>query len=474
MANREDLEFTKNIQDLSVHGWPRVFSTSARSRRLFWLILCCVSSGFFISFAKQIVSVYGKRETYMTTKVTPVPFLNLPAMTFCNRNIMLDENNVTENVIIPENQNLPSTCANYTGKQFANSVNKLFFENACKMLMAMSRNATIMYELYKFDLRFPNNFSFVPHYWPCFEMNKDGNLGLGKEGEGPGFRMILFFNETDISNRPIAVLNSHMKEWRAGIYVDLHDPVEYIRSITGISLPPGFHTLINLKKVTSSRMKGPFSSKCYEDSDNIYVKILPGKHTVFKCKLACELNFYYNKCGTIGGFGGPFVDRTLYPNKSNKSEKDMLMCIFDAGRNFDSGICDCRLPCQEVKYETQVTYRKWPQSWEVKELAPILSDVTGISQSEIDIDLLRKHLILVSIYYSDLLETKLIEEEAYGIEKVISDFGGQMGMFLGASFLSLIEIILVIYDYVKRACGKQRSIRADGSVSNEDNSLPVK
>ena len=102
------------------------------------------------------------------------------------------------------------------------------------MFMAMSRNATIMYELHLFDLRFPNNFSFVPHYWPCFQLNKDGSLGLGKEDEGSGLRMMLFFNETDISSRPTAVLNSHMMEWRAGLYVDIHDPVVYIRSITGI------------------------------------------------------------------------------------------------------------------------------------------------------------------------------------------------------------------------------------------------
>ena len=73
-------------------------------------------------------------------------------------------------------------------------------------------------------------------------------------------------------------------------------------------------------------MKGPFSSNCYEGSDDMYVKILPGKHTVYKCKFACELNFYYNKCGTIGRFGGPFINRTPYSNKSNTCEVDMLMC----------------------------------------------------------------------------------------------------------------------------------------------------
>ena len=474
MANRKEMEFTKNMQELSVHGWPKVFSTSCRGRRLFWLILCFASFGVFLSFAKQIISAYGRRETFMTSKVTPVPFLNLPAMTFCNKNLALDQTNLKEDIIMPVTQDLPSTCANYSGKEFANIVNRQFFENACKMFMAMSRNVTMKRNLFKFDLRFPNNFSFVPNYWPCFKLNMDGHVVQKREGEDSALRMMLFFNESEKHDFSMLVPNYHMSEYRGGMYVDIHDPAEYFSSLTGISLVPGFHTLIKLKKVISRRKRGPFSSNCYDDNDNMYVKVVPGKHTVLNCILTCETNFRYNKCGSVGGLGGPFKDRKRSRRVSNKSHEEILKCVIDALDTFDSAACDCRVPCQQIEYETRVTYRKWPQSWEVKQLAPMLSDVTGISESEIDIELLRKYLILVSIYYPNLLETEIIEEEAYGIEKVISDFGGQMGMFLGASFLSLIEIILVIYDYVKRAFGKRRSIGADGSGSNENNSLPAK
>ena len=474
MANAVDAEFTKNVQDLSLHGWPKVFSTSCRSRRLFWLILCCVSFGFFIRFAKQIIFVYGKGETYVTTKVTPVTSLNLPAMTFCNGNLVLDESSINGTILAPVMQDLPSTCNNYSGKEFKNILNKQFFDHGCKMFLAMSRNATIKYDLFKFDLRFPRNFSFVPNAWPCFKLNQDGHLALGKEGENSGLRMILFFNETEKWDPSIRIPNDHLLEYRSGLYVDIHDPAEHIGSLEGISLMAGFHTLIKLKKVLLLRKKGSLSSNCYEDDDNMYVKVVPGTHTVSMCKVACELKFFYERCGSIDEIGGAFADKTHYPRLTNKSKEEVIRCYIDESQNLDPTSCDCRIPCQEVKYETQVTHRKWPQTWEVKELAPILSDVTGISESEVDIELLRKYLIQVSIYYPDLLETKIIEEEAYGIEKVISNFGGQMGMFLGASFLSLIEIILVIYDYVKRALGKRRSIGGDGNGLGEDSGLPAK
>ena len=474
MASTKNTKFTENLQDLSVHGWPRVFSTSPRSRRLLWLILCCVSCGFFISFAKQIIYVYGRRETYLTTKVTPVTSLKLPAITFCNRNLAQDETNMKGEVIFPVAQDLPSTCVNYSSVEFANIVNRQFFDNACKTFMAMSRNVTMKHDIFKLDLRFPNNFSFVPNHWPCFKLNMDGHVVQRREGEESALRMMLFFNESEKHDFSMMVPNYHMSEYRTGMYVDIHDPAEYIRSLTGISLVPGFHTLIELKKVISLRKRGPFSSNCYDDNDNMYVKVVPGKHTVAKCMIACETNFRYNKCGAVSGLGAPFIDRERYRRISNKSNEEIGRCVIGALNTFDSAACDCRVPCQQIEYKTQVTYRKWPQSWEVKELAQMLSDVTGISESEIDIELLRKYLIQVSIYYPDLLETKIIEEEAYGIEKVISDFGGQMGMFLGASFLSLIEIILVIYDYVKRAFRKRRSIERDGNGLGEDNGLPAK
>ena len=472
MPNTDDVECANGVQELSIHGWPKIFSTSSRSRKIFWAILCLLSLGLFVNFAKDIFDAYGKRETYVTTTMMPVTSLALPAMTFCNTNLFFIPTNSSDNSGIPVGQDFQTTCSNYNANVFENAVNKQFFENACKTFMALSRLPTIKYDSLKFDLRFPSNFTFVPHYWPCFKLNKDGRIIQREGSEANGLKMMLFFNESEKSDVNLSMPNPHINNWHLGIYVDIHDQSEYIGKLEGISLAPGVHTLIKLKKVTFKRKKYPFASNCYDDDDNMYVKAIPGKHTIPSCFLACRLDFLYRRCGDSTEIGGPFVNRTLYSKKTNKSIEEIRACLINNSNEFNPLKCDCRLPCLQTVYETQVTYRSWPQSSQLKQLLSIFHEVTGLSERDMDIELIKKHFVQVTIYYPDLVETEIIEKEAYGIEKVISDFGGQMGMFLGASFLSLIEIIVLIYEYVKRSLNKQKTAVNNATGSIEDNDIP--
>ena len=449
MAGGSRAELVTYFQELSLHGWPKVFSAACKSRKAIWFLICCLSFGGFIEFTSRIISSYNKMETFLTTKVSPVTSLRMPAITFCNTQQFIDHTIELTDSSIPAYQELPSTCSNYSSADFLNHMNQHFFNGACKVFMARSRNRTMAFNNYNFDISFPRNFSFVPNFWPCYKLNKNGHIIQTVGGERRGLKLILFLNETEkdeIANPP---QNSHLMEYRSGIFIDVHDQQYEIGKLEGISLSPGFHTYVRLKKIISKRQRSPFLSNCYEDSDNLYVKAIPGKHTMTNCLLTCELNIIYERCGSVKNVAGPFVNKSLYPDKFNQSITEFNLCAIDAMKVVNREACDCRLPCEQIEYQTQVTYQTWPQSWELQILRPILSDVTGIHEKDIDVHMLRKHLLQVSIYFSDIIETVITEEVAYGIEKVISDFGGQMGMFMGASFLSFIEIIVIIYDIAK-------------------------
>ena len=468
MADIRRVEFAGYFKALSLHGWSNVFSASARGRKFIWLLLCCTSLGLFIEFANRIISSYHRRETYLATKVTPVDSLRLPAITFCNSNLPINDSAIRTNASIPVAQKLPPTCSNYSSDDFVNVINQRFFDNGCKTFMALARNATIGYGHYKLDLKFPGNFSFTPNYWPCFTLNKDGHIIQTASGERRGLKIMLYFNSTDVEDIGVKIRNWHIIDFRSGMYVDIHDQQYNIRRFEGISLSPGFHVVIKLKKITSKRLKSPFESNCYDDSDNPSTKAINGKYSIENCIMNCELDIVYAKCGSLRNLAGPFVDISLYPERSNKTNDEFNDCVVHAMKSANQANCNCQLPCEQINYETQTTYRTWPQAWEVQRLIPILSDVTGISSKDINLDLMRKHLMQVSIYYSDLFETRISEEVAYGIEKAVSDFGGQMGMFLGASFLSLFEILFVIYDIVKLRFKRNLSLR-DEQINEPDN-----
>ena len=466
MTNRISAEFASLFHELRQHGWPKVFS----SRKVIWLLLCCVSLGFFFEFTKRVISSYYKRETYLAMKATSVDSLRLPAVTFCNTNLHIDETRYLGDAYIPMDQTLPPNCSNYNSADFVNEINKQFFDNACKVFMAMSRNATIGSNHYSFNLKFPDNFSFVPNFWPCYTLNKNGHIMQSVSGMRRGLKILLFFNETDISGNWMKFPNWHMMDYRSGIYVDIHDQQYHIGRLEGIMLSPGFHTVIQIKKIISKRQRSPFPSNCYDDSFNQNARAIPGKYTIESCLMTCQLNYIYKKCGSIGNVAGPFVNRALYPQKSNMSSAEFNLCTLSAVESSNiANECKCQIPCDQIEYETQTSYMKWPQSWELQRLRPILSDVTGIPEKDIDAEFMRKHLIQVSIFYADLIETTIIEEVVYGFEKVISDFGGQMGMFLGASFLSLAEIIITIYDITKSKFRRPITDEQIDSVNKENN-----
>ena len=471
MAGRSRTGLATYFQELSLHGWPKVFSAACKSRKAIWFLFCCVSLGGFIEFTSRIISSYSKMETFLTTKVSPVASLRMPAVTFCNTQHFIDETMELSDSFIPAYQELPPTCSNYSSSDFLNHMNQHFFNVGCKLFMAKSRNSTMAFNRYNFDISFPRDFSFVPSFWPCYKLNKNGNIIQTVGGERRGLKLILFFNETekdDIANPP---QNVHLIDYRSGIFANVHDQQYEIGKFEGIPLSPGFHTYIRLRKIISKRQRSPFLSNCYEDSDNLYDKAIPGKHTIINCLLTCELNMIYKRCGSVKSVAGPFVNKLLYPEKFNLSIAEFNLCVIDAMKVTSREACDCRLPCEQTEYETQTTYQTWPQSWELQRLRPILSRVTGIQEKDIDVEMLRKHLLQVSIYFPDIIETVITEEVAYGIEKAISDFGGQMGMFLGASFLSLIEIILIIYDIAKGRIKRSVSTTNERvkSTDNHDN-----
>ena len=60
------------------------------------------------------------------------------------------------------------------------------------------------------------------------------------------------------------------------------------------------------------------------------------------------------------------------------------------------------------------------------------------------IDDARKNLLLVNIYYSDISYTYISEAPYWTLTSLFSNFGGQLGLFIGMSVLSFIEFIDLI------------------------------
>jgi len=61
---------------------------------------------------------------------------------------------------------------------------------------------------------------------------------------------------------------------------------------------------------------------------------------------------------------------------------------------------------------------------------------------------IKKHFIGIYVYYNDFKYTLISEEPKTELFNFISNIGGILGLFLGISFLSFIEIFEILFEIV--------------------------
>jgi hypothetical protein len=69
---------------------------------------------------------------------------------------------------------------------------------------------------------------------------------------------------------------------------------------------------------------------------------------------------------------------------------------------------------------------------------PIESEISNLEEA-------RKDLAMVNIYYKELSYTAINETKALTILTVLSNYGGQLGLFVGMSLMSFFHLFEIIF-----------------------------
>ena len=110
----------------------------------------------------------------------------------------------------------------------------------------------------------------------------------------------------------------------------------------------------------------------------------------------------------------------------------------------------CPLECDSIDYNMYTSYSDFPSDAYANSLMqnPKIQAKYASNLSDLTYDSLKRNMALVSVYYSDLGYQKYEELENMSLGDLISGFGGTLGLFLGMSFLSFIEIVDVILQII--------------------------
>lgn len=116
-----------------------------------------------------------------------------------------------------------------------------------------------------------------------------------------------------------------------------------------------------------------------------------------------------------------------------------LCCIFRVVELTSE--CGCQVLCNHSFFEVIPSYSSFPG---INDYKRIMERYNISSEEEI-----RNNLLKVHVFYKELTIEKELTVRSYSLTGLIADIGGQMGLFLGASIISLTEFLTLIFDQVK-------------------------
>ena len=274
----------------------------------------------------------------------------------------------------------------------------------------------------------------------CYTFNS-GKVKPPLQSVGAGERHGLLL-EVDVDQK------QYLTAEDAGVKIAVHTQSEPpLPDDYGIAVPTGKKAFVRVKQLNTNYQTHS-KKHCKSNDDLSTFNFLRGEFNTYSeaaCLVDCQYTSIADNCACVGArsfYSPDTADYSQLPNCTLKS-----MCCTD-DELLSPKNCTCPVACSSVSYETSVSYSTYP--------AEYISDYIDST------DFLR-----VSVYFETLNVETYTTYHAYLFIALLSDIGGQSGLFLGLSVISILEF----GDWIIKKI-KGRDLRADmNKVKNKCSSV---
>ena len=152
-------------------------------------------------------------------------------------------------------------------------------------------------------------------------------------------------------------------------------------------------------------------------------------------------------------------DENMIKCESMNSTLDYSTCVSNRSLEFaqDSSIidlCDCPLECKSNGYGYTISFAEFPThkyytyASQSNILSPLISPLIPMAyyygSDEILFNEISRSVARVVIFYDELKETRIEQNAKTKLPDLVSNIGGTLGLYIGLSFLSLVEIFEIL------------------------------
>ena len=435
--------FSQFADTTTAHGYTHVVNATHSYSKIFWIVVLIVCHVYVVINIVLLVTQYLEKpittSVYFENELSP-PF---PVIVVCNEN-KFKKDNISDLLyeIEKHNDNIDSISRNISFFDIMRLLDRLEekvfdygtsfdeFIHSCSLYSRLDCKSR-----YYWDRTWSYN------YGACFVFNdayyKNGtkkNL-FRVANTGPYESLQVVFNITQ---------NQYYENMthNAGLQIYIGDQGSFYHvTHQGYALSPGFAYRIQLRKRKILRVDPFDNGTCVKSQRYEFYGV--GQNFVLKydpelCGFICLAKSLITNCNCILG-ELPKIDNTT---KVCSSEKDK--CQMNSIQKFLTGEMDClgkcRPPCEETSFQPTITSMQFP-------------NIAAIKQYNMLIIQARENLIKIQVFYKSVSVEYWKERVPYALENLLGDIGGQLGLMVGISILTIFEFFCLFktfFEYVVR------------------------
>ena len=391
------------INSFTVHGLTRVL-VGSKIESIIWLLI--LTSAITLS----AFVIRQKVKKYLTFEVNSIVRQNVkndyyfPSVVICEKTLLM--NAYFAFCGVPILVSTPRNCSNvkpYTSE--TTLVEGVFWSNGIFNVTVCRSwdNQNCLNGKYFKSVNRHNN--------SCIEFNYDGTF-------------------SDIYRHVTITFDFHKPSFKSSetrIVLVASDPrIHEIDMTRLINIMPWQFYNIVLEKTFIKRLPAPYPSNCSEEKT---YDIFPGKYARRQCVESYSYSNIYQKCGATFDYHQQYLNKQFLNkyNVKNKSSEDLRNCIARETIKKQKDYPTCNFPCNEMDLNS-VTHTSDDST-----LKPNKNRKNNTYRYKIELS----HRV-VDTY------TIIEETPRYTWDQLLSEIGGFLGLVIGASIMSVFEILACI------------------------------
>ncbi|XP_053231053.1 acid-sensing ion channel 1 isoform X1 [Podarcis raffonei] len=304
----------------------------------------------------------------------------------------------------------------------------------------------------------PSDFTVVyTRYGKCYTFNsgqpdKPPRI-TNKGGTGNGLEIML-----DIQQDEYLPVWGETDEtsFEAGIKVQIHsqDEPPCIDQL-GFGVAPGFQTFVSCQEQRLIYLPPPWGDcKSVTMESEFY-----DTYSIAACRIDCETRYLVENCNC----------RMVHmPGDAPYCTPEQYKECADPALDFlvekDNDYCVCEMPCNVTRYGKELSMVKIPSKASAKYLAK------KYNKSE---QYIGENILVLDIFFEALNYETIEQKKAYEVAGLLGDIGGQMGLFIGASLLTVLELFDYAYEIIKFRFFRRGKCQKKHKSNNSDKGVAL-